>query len=83
MKQHVSMEREISKAREDLNKQVREQALNHMEEQLKIRDTLINTATEVIKKNNIDCDLNHPEMLELDEIKKKQACTLPPIRSGS
>lgn len=79
MKQHVSMEREITKAREDLNLQAREQAMDHMEEQLKIRDDLLNTATEVIKKNNLDCDLNHPEMLELEEIKKKQACTLPPI----
>lgn len=64
MKQHITLvgniEIENKNAEALWNMQAWDIMMTKMEEQLKIRDNLIETASNVMKKNNLEIDLNHP-----------------------
>ena len=56
--------------------QAREAMLSKMEEQLKIRDNLIATATDCIKSNNIEVDLSHPQLIDVEQLSKNKTLIL-------
>ena len=87
MKQHITiitnLDRESKNAEVIRNMQAREAMLSKMEEQLKIRDNLIATATDCIKSNNIEVDLSHPQLIDVEQLSKNKTLILQPITQGN
>ena len=82
MKQHVliidNIDHESQNNRSNLQLQARDQVLQRMQEQIKIRDNLLNVAEEKLNINNVEVNLDDPKLVNLDELVKINS-SLPPI----
>jgi kinesin family protein 18/19 len=85
MKQHViiidniDIENQTSKATMQL--QARDQVLQRMQEQIRIRDNLLNLAEKHFSENNVDVQLDDPKLVSIEEIVKINS-SLPPIHNN-
>jgi hypothetical protein len=84
MKQHMliidSIERANENSRSTQQLQAREQVLQKMQEQIKIRDNLLQLAGKQFDEHNVDIDLDDPKLVNIEEIVKINS-SLPPIPS--
>lgn len=86
MKQHVliidNIDRESENNRATMQLQAREQVLQKMQEQIKIRDNLLKLAEKQFQENGVDLALEDPKLINIEEIIKINS-SLPPIANNS
>ena len=58
---------------------IKDRHISFLEEQIKLRDEVINEARNVIEKNQLRCELDDSRLEGLDEIKVKAGFGLPSI----
>lgn len=82
MKQHVliigNIDKDSQNNRANLQLQAREQVLQRMQEQIKIRDHLLQNAKNHFDKNDVNINLDDPKLVNIEEIIKINS-SLPPI----
>jgi hypothetical protein len=85
MKQHMliidNIDRENENSKASMQLQAREQVLQKMQEQIKIRDNLLQLAMKHFSDNDVDVDLDDPKLVNIEEIIKINS-SLPPIYSA-
>jgi hypothetical protein len=85
MKQHVliigNIDKDSQANRANLQLQAREQVLQRMQEQIKIRDNLLQNAKRHFNENAVDIDLDDPKLVDIEEIIKINS-SLPPINNN-
>lgn len=86
MKQHMliidNIDRESENNKASMQLQAREQVLQKMQEQIKIRDNLLQLAMKHFNDNDVDIELDDPKLVNIEEIIKINS-SLPPIHSAS